>query len=176
MGLWFIEYAMKKLSTASKSKVDYTIINVHIDRISKEEVALNDSKPLKEITHLAECYKNDSLYTHNVFNKNEYLAKINTMILRNLNNSQFSIKLLCSELAISNSQLYRKISKLTGKSIVGYINSFRLTMALELIGQGENATIKEIAFKVGYNDNLYFSRAFKKEFGHPPSAYFIKQN
>lgn len=108
------------------------------------------------------------------FTENKYLSKINSIIQDNLDNSQFSVDLLCTELGVGRSQLYRKILALTGKSIIEYINSYRLSIALELIKQGEY-TIKEIAFKVGYNDNHYFSRSFKKEFGQSPTFYSPKK-
>jgi transcriptional regulator GlxA family with amidase domain len=33
-----------------------------------------------------------------------------------------------------------------------------------------DATVTEIAFRVGFSDPSYFSRMFQKEFGIPPSA------
>ena len=35
----------------------------------------------------------------------------------------------------------------------------------------EDLTVGEIAFRVGYGDQLYFSRAFKRRFGAAPMAY-----
>ncbi len=32
-------------------------------------------------------------------------------------------------------------------------------------------SVGEIAYRAGYDDQLYFSRAFKRQFGEPPSAY-----
>ncbi|TXE09624.1 response regulator [Seonamhaeicola algicola] len=103
----------------------------------------------------------------------KYLEKINLKLNEHLDDSTFSIDELCKELTITRSQLYRKIQALTGKSIIEYINFYKLTKAMQLIKTGRY-TLKEIAYKVGYNDNRYFSRAFKKEFGNPPSHYLPK--
>ena len=34
-----------------------------------------------------------------------------------------------------------------------------------------NLTVGEVAFRAGYHDQLYFSRAFKRHYGEPPMAY-----
>ena len=140
-----------------------------------QEIKLKAPNLLKKIDLLLKNYKNENLDIQADSIENKFLLNVNSIIEDNLSNSQFSIEFLSQEIAMSNSQLYRKILGLTGKSIVGYINSYRLTMALGLIKQGES-TIKEIAYKVGYNDHHYFSRAFKQEFGKAPSFYRPKAN
>jgi AraC-like DNA-binding protein len=32
-------------------------------------------------------------------------------------------------------------------------------------------TVAEIAYQVGFSDQAHFSKSFKKQFGHTPSAY-----
>lgn len=105
----------------------------------------------------------------------KYLEKVNLKLNEHLENSELSVDQLCSELGIGRSQLYRKIQALTGKSIIEYINSYRLSISMQLIKESQY-TLKEIAYKIGYNDNRYFSRSFKKEFGNPPSHYLPKKN
>lgn len=100
----------------------------------------------------------------------KYLEKVNLKLNEHLENSEFTIDQLCSELGVGRSQLYRKIQALTGKSIIEYINSYKLSISMKLIKEG-NYTLKEISYKIGYNDNRYFSRSFKKEYGKPPSYY-----
>lgn len=100
----------------------------------------------------------------------ELLKKIESTIRDNLTNPEFSIGMLCQGLGMSRSCLLVKIKKLTGDSIIGYIKSIRLKLAVELIRTGRY-TIKEVAYKVGFNDSHYFSRAFKNQFGLAPSYY-----
>ena len=52
-----------------------------------------------------------------------------------------------------------------------YILSKRLSQAKSIIDNGDFDTISEVAAAVGYNDPLYFSRAFKKKYGVSPSQY-----
>ena len=50
-----------------------------------------------------------------------------------------------------------------------YITDKRLSHAKEVIENGDFASISEVASSIGYNDPLYFSRAFKKKYGWSPS-------
>ena len=65
--------------------------------------------------------------------KIECLLKLNSIIKENLSNNQLSLKFVFQEMAVSRSQLYRMITAATGKSVVAYINSYKLSKALELI-------------------------------------------
>ncbi len=138
-----------------------------------QEIKLKIRNLLETRKLLIEKFKKENTKKEAPPAENKYLTKVNTVIANNLDNSQFSVDMLCTELGVGRSQLYRKILALTGKSIIEYINSYRLARAMELIQQGEYS-IKEVAFKVGYNDNHYFSRSFKKEFGQSPSYYAPK--
>lgn len=52
-----------------------------------------------------------------------------------------------------------------------YILGKRLSHAKSVIDSGNFDTVSEVAASVGYNDPLYFSRAFKKKYGMSPSQY-----
>jgi AraC-like DNA-binding protein len=72
-------------------------------------------------------------------------------------------------LSLSESQIYRKLKAISGKSTAVFIRSIRLQKGKELI-QTTDDTISEIAYEVGFNDPAWFSRAFKEEFGFAPSS------
>lgn len=50
-----------------------------------------------------------------------------------------------------------------------YIVSKRLSHAKSIFDSGDFDTVKEVALSVGYNDPLYFSKAFKKMYGKSPA-------
>ena len=50
-----------------------------------------------------------------------------------------------------------------------YITAERLSRARLVIESGDYDTISSVAESVGYVDPLYFSKAFRKAYGHPPS-------
>lgn len=50
-----------------------------------------------------------------------------------------------------------------------YVVAERISYAKSIIDSGDFETIKEVSELVGYNDSLYFSKAFKKMYGYSPS-------
>ncbi|MCR8641650.1 AraC family transcriptional regulator [Paenibacillus sp. N1-5-1-14] len=64
--------------------------------------------------------------------------------------------------------------KTYGRSIGDYITDVRLGHAKLLMTQTD-ARLRDIAHQVGYQDEFYFSRKFKKNIGISPSAYVKKR-
>jgi signal transduction histidine kinase/DNA-binding response OmpR family regulator/ligand-binding sensor domain-containing protein len=101
--------------------------------------------------------------------KIQFLQKAITLIEDEIKNSTFGSEELSTKLQLSNSQVYRKIKAITGKSTAVFIRSIRLQYAKELL-KNTDKTISEIAYEVGFNNPSWFSRAFKEEFGYTPSS------
>ncbi|GAB1451744.1 two-component regulator propeller domain-containing protein [Draconibacterium sp.] len=100
----------------------------------------------------------------------DFMQQIIDLLEKNLDNSDFDIDSFCKHIVVSPSQLYRKIKSITGLSPNEFLRTYRLKKAAVLI-QESNLNISEIAYKVGFNDALYFSKCFKKQFGTAPSLY-----
>ncbi|WP_058485842.1 response regulator [Defluviitalea phaphyphila] len=58
----------------------------------------------------------------------------------------------------------------TGENFIDYLTNVRISAAKKLLLEG-NLSIKEICYKIGYNDPNYFSRIFKKIVGVTPTEY-----
>lgn len=112
---------------------------------------------------------NALIKTHTNNPKLQFLQKAENIIQADIGNSDFGSADLAKELLISDSQLYRKIKAITGKSTAVFIRSVRLQYAKALLLK-KDRTVSEIAYEVGFNDPSWFSRAFKDEFGVAPSA------
>lgn len=97
-----------------------------------------------------------------------FVQKVRTAILERLSDPDLNVESLCRSLAMSQSQLHRKITALTGKNAVQHIRSMRLARAKELLESGQQ-NISEVAYEVGFRDPKYFSRVFTEEFGVAPS-------
>lgn len=83
-----------------------------------------------------------------------------------------SLESIAEEFSLSSNYLSRSFKKKTGTGITDYINNVRIQKAKELL---ENPEIKifHIAAQVGYSDEKYFSRVFKKTVGMSPLQYRI---
>ncbi|MEM6807283.1 MAG: response regulator, partial [Bacteroidota bacterium] len=99
-----------------------------------------------------------------------FLQKCIEVVETELSNDAFSIEDFADALAMSRTQLFRKLKALTNQSPSRFIRSIRLRHALNLI-KADAATISEIAFQVGFGSTSYFNRVFKEEFGKAPGAY-----
>ncbi len=96
-----------------------------------------------------------------------FIQKVRKIILTHAKEEHFDTAQLCHILGMSNSQFYRKLKAVVGKSPALYIRSIRLQKANELL-HTTNKTISEIAFEVGFKETTYFSSCFSKEFGMSP--------
>jgi len=97
-----------------------------------------------------------------------FLKRAAGFILERLDDPEFGNEELARQMAMSESQLNRKIKALTDKTLSLFIRSVRSQQGKILL-QTTGLNISEIAYAVGFNDPLYFSRTFSKEFGVAPS-------
>lgn len=108
-----------------------------------------------------------SLLTHSPVDE-EFMEKITNLINDNLSEVDLSTEFLCDKLSVSSSKLYRKIKELTDLAPNEFIRTIRLKKSAELL-KTKKYNVSEVTNLVGFNDPLYFSRCFKKQFGFPPS-------
>jgi len=99
----------------------------------------------------------------------KFMFKVMDIIEKHISEEDFNIEDFCSEVAMSRTQLHRKLKALTGKSASIYIRSVKLANAKKMI-ENQKGNISEIAYSVGFSSPAYFTKCFKEEFGYPPSA------
>lgn len=75
---------------------------------------------------------------------------------------------VCNEGFISVSTLQRSFVQHLGMSPMQYVIKLRMDKALRLLMEN-SLSVKEISLRCGFSDEKYFSRAFKKRYGYPPS-------
>ena len=101
----------------------------------------------------------------------EWLMKLETTILENIDSYALCVPWLANQLATSERQIFRKIEKFTGLTPNKYIRLLKLHKAKELLENYTYATVNEVACAVGLKDPYYFSSLYKKEFGKKPKEY-----
>ena len=62
------------------------------------------------------------------------------------------------------------LKKESGKTFVDYLNEFRIERAAELLEEPESK-VYEVAMKVGFTHQTYFSSVFKKLIGLSPKQF-----
>lgn len=83
---------------------------------------------------------------------------------------KFSLSTLAEEVGKSKSYISRRFHTETGENILDYLNTLRLRKACEALLHSE-ASVREIAGKVGFSDVTYFISAFGKGIGETPLQY-----
>ena len=100
----------------------------------------------------------------------KFIDTITVVLEKELDNSDFTIDELVSQVGLGRTVFFKKLKALTGLSPVEYIREFRLTRATELICNDEY-NISQISYMVGISDPRYFSRCFKQKYGMTPTEY-----
>lgn len=98
----------------------------------------------------------------------ELLKQAENSILKNMENPNYKVNDLASDLNYSQRQLTRLLKKLTGMTPVNFILEMRLQKAYSLLNYGKYATINEVRYRVGIESASYFTRKFKERFGINP--------
>lgn len=104
----------------------------------------------------------------------EFLKKLDEIILENIEDSSFSSKQIEEALFLSRSTLIRKVKSLLDTTPNDYLRFKRLSVAAELLTQG-NHRISTVCYAVGFNSPSYFAKCFKDQFGMLPTEYQIKK-
>ena len=124
-----------------------------------KELVSNDHFLSKE-NHFLSLSPPDELVLQQLFSKLE----------EKWQDSEFDISEYCQAMAMSQSQLYRKTTSLTGISCNILLKEFRLEKAKELMKK-QRYSISQITFDSGFTSPSYFTKCFKKKYGLLPMAY-----
>jgi AraC-like DNA-binding protein len=82
----------------------------------------------------------------------------------------WTVDSLAREVALSRSAFAERFVDLIGEPPMQYFTRWRLALAAQRLRTG-NETVARIAERTGYESEAAFNRAFKREFGMPPSAW-----
>lgn len=83
---------------------------------------------------------------------------------------EINISKLAGMAGLSPNHFMRLFRKTFGVSAMDYVTQVRLGKAKQLM-TGSGASVRDAAVQVGYSDDLYFRKLFKKHIGVPPNVY-----
>ena len=102
-----------------------------------------------------------------------WLIELETAVKGNLKDVNYSVERMASDIALSRTQLFRKLKHLTGLSPQQYLQEARLQHALYLLETNQVTTVKNACYDVGLLQVKHFSQLFHERFGKLPSAYLV---
>lgn len=105
----------------------------------------------------------ESNYTPMVLKAKQYIEN-------NYYKEDISLEEVAGDIKVSSSYLSRVLKQETGKSFIDYLTQVRVKMAMQLMND-PTMKIYEIAERIGYSSQHYFSTAFKKVLGVSPVEY-----
>lgn len=131
-----------------KAKLRIAVLNLLIDLAVAHTVSVNESS-----------------YTSRTFEQIKSALKF----IKEHYFDKLSLDIIAKNSLIDKYALSKKFKKLTGQTVVEYINSFRCERIKELICVG--IPIHAAAIQCGFNNISFFTKTFKKYTGMLPSEY-----
>jgi AraC-like DNA-binding protein len=108
-------------------------------------------------------------------NKNKVIVEtVKEVVKKQYPDLNLSLQSLSAAIKISSPNLSKLFKQYTEMSIPEFINEVRLQEALVLL-RDSDYTINEITERVGYANETYFFKLFKRKFGTTPKEYRLKK-
>lgn len=94
--------------------------------------------------------------------------RLKQIVEDHLSDPNLNVEFLGGQLALSRTQIFRRVKAITGKGPLDYIRERRLIRADELL-RTTDMTIQQVAFELCFSSPGYFTKCYKEQFGHLPS-------
>ena len=124
-----------------------------------------------ELTHKLEInYEGDFETTAEPSKDEQFINRVTQITEQKLSESGFGVEQLAREINLSRAHLFRKLKAIIKKSPIDFINDMRLQRAAEMI-RGRVDTLGQISYRVGFSDQSYFAKRFRRKFGISPRRF-----
>ena len=98
-----------------------------------------------------------------------FFERFKFLVAANIGRADLALEDIARGMSVSPRQLQRLL-KARGTSFRSHLQNSRLTMAHELLANGEGRIrVADLAYRCGFNDPNYFSRAYARHWKVPPS-------
>ena len=165
--------SLRTLSRKAAERSGLPIIIID-DIVSKYTSLMKSTDNIHKLTSFANDYIDELTQAVNNYltNKKNYSHMIQSVIDYIYINYNLNISILdiSKKFNISSDYLEHAFIKEVGKGIHLYIEDLKLSKAQELL-LNTDKSISQISSYVGYYDNNYFTKVFKKRYKQTPSVY-----
>lgn len=103
-------------------------------------------------------------------NDQTLIERILKVTREHVDDSDFNVENLSSEVGISRAHLHRKMKELMGLTPVDFIRNVRLRRACQLL-KNTDIEVTQVAYTLGYGSQSHFSTTFKRFTGYTPTEY-----
>jgi len=111
----------------------------------------------------------DNVYLQSRSGTNETVAAI-LSYLNDHYDEQITLEMLAGHCGLSTFRVAHLVKEVTGNTVQQHIRRLRIQRAVDLLVRGEQSCT-EIAYALGYCDQSYFIKQFKRQMGITPSRY-----
>jgi two-component system, response regulator YesN len=143
--------------------IDPEILNETLDRAVKE---WNDEKLSRVILQNDESLKQDNFMQNEEMNNMQKIEEY----LRSHFQEDINLQDIADRFFLNRDYISRKFKQEFNETITDYLTKIRIEKAKELLGN-PTKKIYEIAYQVGYQNEKYFSKVFKKQTRVTPNEY-----
>jgi YesN/AraC family two-component response regulator len=140
---------------------------------SKLMTFINDCTQCKSYDEILILFKSNILSLRDETNSRKLYSReiIQTINYIHSNfNKQITLKAISDDINLSPNYLSNLFKKELEVSLFEYLNRYRINKSMELL-LTTNMKTYEVAYAVGYSDESYFSKTFKKYTGQRPNDY-----
>lgn len=103
----------------------------------------------------------------------QLVEKAMAYVEENISNDDLSVETMGKALGMSRVHLYKRLLDITGQTPSEFIRDIRIRHAERLLRYSQ-MNIRQISFKVGFNNPRYFAKYFKEKYGVLPSQYLAE--
>ena len=141
-----------------------------IERVFEQSTLLNIHKlVIDQITEMIQLEENRKSKKNEEIDQNSVIRQVK-MSIENRYQEDLSLQILADEVFLTPTYLSYLFKKNMGVSLIKYLTTVRINQAKELL-KNTNMKIADIAKQTGYQNDSYFSIAFKNNVGMSPGAF-----
>ncbi|MGG1518540.1 AraC family transcriptional regulator [Paenibacillus oryzisoli] len=133
-------------------------------------------QPADRLRSEAGLYELLSLVLQNQAHKTAMALDYAKYVLERNFTEEITIESLAATAGLSRFHFMRLFKEKFGKGVIEYVTELRLRKAKSLMRELPNASLREIAYQVGYKNEMYLSNMFKKHMGMAPAVYMKNSN